>query len=121
MRILYGIQGTGNGHVSRATRIIDCLPRRKITVDVIFSGCDTDKVYDQSIVPPVIPDGVTSSDTMDPALVLVYLPFANRDQVRQMLQPFRHMRFAVYAQNQKDPIKEDHHILDKKPGFRVTP
>ncbi|MFH2093333.1 MAG: MJ1255/VC2487 family glycosyltransferase [Pseudomonadota bacterium] len=225
MRILYGVQGTGNGHVSRSTRIIDCLQKRGITVDVIFSGCDTDKVYDQSvigepaffkgftfsvrdgrihyldtiqqlsirqfvkdvqsfdasaydlvitdfepvssriagknklpcigighqyaflhdipmdrssllsrwiiqhfavadhsigmhwhhfgqpIVPPVIPGGVTSSDTMDPALVLVYLPFENRDQVRQMLQPFRHMRFAVYAQNQGVPIKEDNHIL----------
>ncbi|RBW56735.1 glycosyl transferase [Tenacibaculum sp. E3R01] len=37
MRILYAIQGTGNGHASRAIEIIPFL-QRKATVDVLISG-----------------------------------------------------------------------------------
>lgn len=50
MKILYGIQGTGNGHITRSTRIIQCLQERGIKVDAIFSGCDKNKIYDTSII-----------------------------------------------------------------------
>ena len=37
MRILYGIQGTGNGHITRAIEIIPQLHQQGI-VDVLVSG-----------------------------------------------------------------------------------
>lgn len=41
MKILYAIQGTGNGHLSRAMDIVPCL-RRKGEVDVLVSGIQGD-------------------------------------------------------------------------------
>jgi uncharacterized protein (TIGR00661 family) len=41
MKILYAIQGTGNGHLSRARDIIPLL-RKKGNVDVLISGCQVD-------------------------------------------------------------------------------
>jgi len=224
MKLLYGIQGTGNGHVSRATQIIKHLRNLGAQVDVIFSGCGEDKVYDpsviespmfykgftfcvkngrirlfntiqnlslrrfikdinnfdpesyhlvitdfepvsawiarktrrpcigighqyaflhnipmdrsnplskwmikyfapadisigmhwhhfnQPIVPPVIPSGMTVSETVDESLILVYLPFESRAQIRDLIFPFKHFRFSVYAQNQGEEIKEDDNI-----------
>lgn len=41
MKILYAIQGTGNGHMSRALDIVPAL-RKRATVDVLVSGCQAD-------------------------------------------------------------------------------
>lgn len=41
MKILYAIQGTGNGHVSRARDIIPAL-QKKHTVDILISGSQAD-------------------------------------------------------------------------------
>jgi uncharacterized protein (TIGR00661 family) len=41
MKILYAIQGTGNGHLSRARDIIPCLQKRG-DVDILVSGCQVD-------------------------------------------------------------------------------
>jgi uncharacterized protein (TIGR00661 family) len=41
MRILYAIQGTGNGHLSRARDIIPLLQKRG-EVDILVSGCQVD-------------------------------------------------------------------------------
>lgn len=41
MRILYAIQGTGNGHLARASEIIPVL-QRKCTVDLLVSGTQAD-------------------------------------------------------------------------------
>jgi uncharacterized protein (TIGR00661 family) len=38
MKILYGIQQTGNGHITRSVKMINALRFRGITVDVIVSG-----------------------------------------------------------------------------------
>ena len=37
MKILYGIQGTGNGHLSRAEEIVPIL-KKMAHVDVLISG-----------------------------------------------------------------------------------
>lgn len=42
MRILYAIQGTGNGHLSRARDIIPQLQKRKIDLDILISGTEAD-------------------------------------------------------------------------------
>lgn len=46
MKILYGIQGTGNGHISRAREIAKCFSARNIEVDYLFSGREADKYFD---------------------------------------------------------------------------
>ena len=38
MRILYGVQGTGNGHLSRARAMASAFARRRAEVDYLFSG-----------------------------------------------------------------------------------
>lgn len=53
MRILFGIQGTGNGHVSRSTQVVHYLKTLGGSVDVCFSGCGPDKVFDRSVFEPV--------------------------------------------------------------------
>jgi predicted glycosyltransferase len=41
MKILYAIQGTGNGHISRATDIIPLL-QKKGDLDILISGTEAD-------------------------------------------------------------------------------
>jgi uncharacterized protein (TIGR00661 family) len=41
MKVLYGIQGTGNGHISRAMDIIPCLAK-KVDLDILVSGSQSD-------------------------------------------------------------------------------
>lgn len=42
MRVLYAIQGTGNGHLSRARDIIPALLRQKVQLDLLVSGIQAD-------------------------------------------------------------------------------
>lgn len=46
MRILYGVQGTGNGHLTRARAMAAALRGRKIAVDYLFSGRSVDGYFD---------------------------------------------------------------------------
>ena len=45
MRILYGVQGTGNGHITRARAISTELEKANISVDYIFSGRHRDEYF----------------------------------------------------------------------------
>lgn len=42
MKVLYAIQGTGNGHLSRARDIIPILQKKKVALDVLVSGTQAD-------------------------------------------------------------------------------
>ncbi len=42
MKVLYAIQGTGNGHLSRARDVIPALQRKKIDLDILVSGTQAD-------------------------------------------------------------------------------
>jgi uncharacterized protein (TIGR00661 family) len=47
MRILYGVQGTGNGHITRARHMAEGFAKRDdIHVDYLFSGRRTDQYFD---------------------------------------------------------------------------
>ncbi len=46
MRILYGVQGTGNGHISRCRLIAQSLQAAGAEVDYIFSGRQSDAYFD---------------------------------------------------------------------------
>ncbi|RYV03079.1 glycosyltransferase [Shewanella sp. OPT22] len=48
MRILYGVQGTGNGHLSRARVMAESLKKSDIHVDYMFSGRETDGFFDMA-------------------------------------------------------------------------
>lgn len=46
MRVLYGVQATGNGHISRARAMGKYLSAEGITVDFLFSGRPADQLFD---------------------------------------------------------------------------
>ncbi|MCL1079728.1 glycosyltransferase [Parashewanella spongiae] len=46
MRILYGVQGTGNGHLSRARVMAEALKKTDIHVDYLFSGRNANDFFD---------------------------------------------------------------------------
>ncbi|MEZ9793074.1 glycosyltransferase family protein, partial [Vibrio splendidus] len=43
MKILYGVQGTGNGHIARARAMAVAFRQQNIDVDFLFSGRDQSK------------------------------------------------------------------------------
>ena len=45
MKILYGVQGTGNGHIARARAMSHALNQRGIDVEFLFSGRAEDKYF----------------------------------------------------------------------------
>jgi uncharacterized protein (TIGR00661 family) len=49
MKILYGIQGTGNGHISRGRMMAKHFAEKNIDVDYLFSGRQLDKYFDMEI------------------------------------------------------------------------
>ncbi|MCU7554722.1 glycosyltransferase [Alteromonas sp. ASW11-19] len=50
MKLLYGVQGTGNGHIARARIMAAALAQRDdIEVDFIFSGRAPDKYFDMEV------------------------------------------------------------------------
>ena len=46
MRILFGVQGTGNGHISRSRTLARALKARGIEVDYLFSGRAADGSFE---------------------------------------------------------------------------
>ncbi|TQV73495.1 glycosyltransferase [Exilibacterium tricleocarpae] len=46
MKILYGVQATGNGHITRARAISAALENTDLQVDYLFSGRERDKFFD---------------------------------------------------------------------------
>lgn len=49
MRIFYGVQGTGNGHITRARVMAKALIQAGVDVDFQFTGRDFDKYFDMQI------------------------------------------------------------------------
>ena len=49
MRILYGVQGTGNGHITRARAMAAALKNRPVEVDYLFSGRAPERLFDMEI------------------------------------------------------------------------
>ena len=69
MNILYGVQGTGNGHISRSREIIRHLKDRGHHVEVILSGRAPDAFWDMddfakefSVVSPYKGEGAVLLD-----------------------------------------------------------
>ena len=50
MKICYGVQGTGNGHIARARIMAQAFALRDdVTVDFYFSGRDADAYFDMEV------------------------------------------------------------------------
>ena len=49
MKILYGIQGTGNGHITRARVMAKAFKQRGVDVDYVFSGRPADQFFDMDV------------------------------------------------------------------------
>ena len=54
MNILYGVQGTGNGHISRSREIMRHLKARGHHVEVMISGRDPETFWDMEDFEPYI-------------------------------------------------------------------
>ena len=62
MNILYGVQATGNGHISRSREIIRCLKEKGHNVFVILSGRESSLLWDiDELMPFSIYKGLTFS------------------------------------------------------------
>ena len=46
MKILYGVQATGNGHITRARAMNKALKKTDLTIDYLFSGRDREQFFD---------------------------------------------------------------------------
>ncbi len=51
MKILYGVQGTGNGHITRARALSKAFQKTDAHVDYLFSGREPDKYFDMEPFP----------------------------------------------------------------------
>ncbi len=49
MRILYGVQSTGNGHITRARAMAGALAEQGLRVDYLFSGREADGFFDMEV------------------------------------------------------------------------
>ncbi len=49
MKILYGIQATGNGHISRSRVMAKYLQQANVEVTYLFSGREKDKLFDMEV------------------------------------------------------------------------
>ena len=50
MKLLYGVQGTGNGHIARARIMATALAERDdISVDFVFTGRAPEKYFDMEV------------------------------------------------------------------------
>lgn len=45
MKVLYGVQGTGNGHIARAREMANALKEKGVQVDFLFSGREESKYF----------------------------------------------------------------------------
>ncbi len=52
MNILYGVQTTGNGHISRSTEVVHYLKQLGANVQVVFSGAPRSPFWDYSVFDP---------------------------------------------------------------------
>ncbi len=48
MKILYGVQATGNGHITRARAMNKALKQKQLNVDYLFSGRTREQLFDMS-------------------------------------------------------------------------
>ncbi|SNY42008.1 conserved hypothetical protein [Arsukibacterium tuosuense] len=49
MKILYGVQATGNGHITRARALLPALQQQGIAVDFLFSGRPKQQLFDMDM------------------------------------------------------------------------
>ncbi len=49
MKILYGVQATGNGHITRARALLPALQQQGIEVDFLFSGRPQSQLFDMTM------------------------------------------------------------------------
>lgn len=49
MKLLYGVQGTGNGHITRARVMAEALAQAGVAVDWVFSGRERERFFDMEV------------------------------------------------------------------------
>lgn len=103
MKLLYGVQGTGNGHISRARAMARALAEYDVEVDFIFSGRPAEHYFDMT------PFGDYRTFTG--------MSFVSRDGKIDMLATARHNHLAQLRRDirQLDVSDYDKVISDFEP------
>jgi uncharacterized protein (TIGR00661 family) len=90
MNILYGVQATGNGHISRSREIIHALKTAGHSVRVILSGRDPEQLWDMDVFKPYTAyRGMTFEYSRGR---LQYIKTARALAIRQMYRDIRSYR-----------------------------
>jgi len=94
MRILYGVQGTGNGHISRCRLMAKALQAEGVQVDYVLSGRDADAYFDMQEFGEYRCLPGLSFATKDGAIDL--WATVNRSQPLQLLRDIRQLSLDDY-------------------------
>ena len=94
MRILYGVQGTGNGHISRCRLMAKALQAEGVQVDYVLSGRDADAYFDMQAFGEYRCLPGLSFATKDGAIDL--WATVNRSQPLQLLRDIRQLSLDDY-------------------------
>lgn len=94
MKVLYGVQGTGNGHITRARLMAEQFKARNIEVDWVFSGRAADAYFDMDIFGDYrVFKGLTF--VVERGKVNYWKTFISSD-IRQLVRDIRGMRVSDY-------------------------
>lgn len=94
MRILYGVQATGNGHITRARSMAPELERAGAKVDYLFSGRPADQLFDMAPFGTYqVRTGLTFSIRNGQMQYLRTLANAN---MRSLVKDIRHLNTRPY-------------------------
>ena len=97
MRILYGVQGTGNGHISRARAMARELAARDLEVQFVFSGRAPDKYFDM--------------DVFGDYLCFRGLTFATRNGSIKYLETLRNVGIREFLNDRKQLNVSDYDLI----------
>jgi uncharacterized protein (TIGR00661 family) len=94
LKILYGIQATGNGHISRARALVPHFKAAGADVTCLFSGRDPDKLFDMALFEPYeVKKGLTFSTRNGR---IVYTETAAHSHPRTLLRDIRALDLRPY-------------------------
>ncbi|MCA1806393.1 MAG: hypothetical protein LC687_00760 [Actinobacteria bacterium] len=95
MKILYGVQGTGNGHINRSRELISLL-RKRHAVHVLLSGRDADKFFD--------------IDDLKPYSMYKGLTFKTKNGEVDYVETAKHLKLSKFYKDIEE-YKEDHDLV----------
>ncbi len=120
MKILYGVQGTGNGHIARARGMCQALSNYPVEVDYLFSGRAPDKYFSMECFGEyTVKKGLTFV-TEDGGVN--YLKTAMKNSVLDLIKDVRQLDLSSYdlILNDFEPVSAWAAKLQKKQCISIS-